>query len=441
MAPSRNRDADVLVVGAGLAGLAAANRLSERGFRVVVVERDSEPGGRARSIDWEGCTLELGAIFVAGQYRRLRGLIEECGLGDRLDPLPNAFRVAIHRDGNWHHADLRWPEIEVWRYRGVSWREKRSLLRLIPPQMRVAASLRFFDMATAAAVDDRALEAVVGPDVNRYFIGAVTEVFCGVTAEEISLPFGVLGARFPLRRMWMLRGGLGALTRELGERVQARCGIDVERLDVDASGVVATTRAGDSLRARGAVLATRAGEAADLWPKAPDRARHFLTTQAYTQGFGVFLRTAQPVERVNPRGRGVLIDILPSTAGRRALLAAVYLNDLAPSGGLIGLSATPAASKSTTDDDKLAARLEADFRQVHPELALDIAARRPMRWPIFVPWYPMGRAKELAGFRTTLAPGPVQLAGDYLYGPLMEGAVRSGEAAADRMSKHLSGKA
>ena len=195
MVASRERDADVLVIGAGLAGLTAAHRLAERGYRVLVVERDKEPGGRVRSLEWEGCVIELGAIFVAGQYRRLRRLIDELGLAHRLDPLPNAFRIAIRRDGRRHHTDFGRPEIESFRYRGVGWREKTSLLRLLPPLLRVTPSLRFFDLASAAAADDRSLDEVVGCDPNRYYIGAVTEVFCGASAEEIPLTFGVLGAR------------------------------------------------------------------------------------------------------------------------------------------------------------------------------------------------------------------------------------------------------
>jgi phytoene dehydrogenase-like protein len=117
-------DADVFVIGAGLAGLAAADRLAKDGRRVLVLEREEESGGRARTEQWEGTTLELGAYFVLPAYRRLRRLIQECGLDDRLAPAQNGFRTAIRRDGRWHHLDMSRPEIEVVRYRGISWREK-----------------------------------------------------------------------------------------------------------------------------------------------------------------------------------------------------------------------------------------------------------------------------------------------------------------------------
>jgi len=297
MTAGREGDADVLVIGGGLAGLAAAARLTQDGLRPVVLEREKEPGGRVRSEEWEGCTIELGATFITPAYRRLRRMIEECGLGHRLKPLPNAFRTAILRDGRWHHLDLRWPEIELVRYQGITWREKVSLARLLPSQLRVAASLRFFDMASAARVDSRPLEAVVGKGASRYFTSAVAEVFCGYPAEDVSLAFGVLGARFPLRRLWVLEGGLGSLTGELGRRLGTRCGAAVNRLRVEGREVVAELGDGETLRARAAILATRASEALDLWPDAPGQTRRFLADQSYSQGFGVFLRTGAPVRR------------------------------------------------------------------------------------------------------------------------------------------------
>ncbi len=53
-------DWDVIVVGAGLAGLAAADALPE--LRVLVLERAATPGGRARTRTRHGVTYELGAL-------------------------------------------------------------------------------------------------------------------------------------------------------------------------------------------------------------------------------------------------------------------------------------------------------------------------------------------------------------------------------------------
>ena len=430
-------DADVVVVGGGLAGLAAARRLVEDGLRPLILEREEEPGGRVRSEEWEGCTIELGATFITPGYRRVRSLLDECGVGNRLRPLANSFRTVVWRDGRGHSLDYRWPEVEALRYRGLRPREKAKLLRVLPAQLRAAASLRFFDMATAAAVDSRTLEDVVGADANRYFTSTIAELFCGWPSEQVPLAFGVLGGRYPTRRMWTLDGGLGAFITELARGLDLRCGRAVEHVRTEDDEVLVGISGGESLRARAAILATRAPEAAEIWPEAAEDVRRFLRAQSYSRGFGVLLRTSAPVRRFDDRGRELLFDIWPGGGDDRALLAATYMNAKAPDGGLLALSASPRASSADSDDAALAARLEAELGELLPELEPTVTARRILRWPTFVPTYPVGRARALAEFRARLGPARVQLAGDYLVGPLMEAAVASGQEAAARTAQYL----
>jgi predicted NAD/FAD-dependent oxidoreductase len=297
---------------------------------------------------------------------------------------------------------------------------------------------RFFDMASAAGVDSRPLEDVVGPAANRYFASPAAEVFCGYPPEDVSLAFGVLGSRYPTRRPWIMRGGLGSLTAELARRLQVRCGVRVKRVRSEGPGMVAAeTRDGRTFRARAVVLATRASETLELWSQAPEETRRFLIGQAYSHGLGVFLRTREAVRRTDPRGRELYMEIAPRGEGTEALLSVIYLNEAAPDGGLLLLDAFPGSAAASADDNELAGRLESEFVALHPELRTQVTARRTLRWRVFVPSYPAGRARELAVFRAGLAPGPVQLAGDYLYGPLMEAAVRAGQEAAARASHHL----
>src|SRR5690625_2301896 len=57
-----------LVVGAGMAGLAAADRLAEGGERVTVIEGRDRTGGRIHSVrDWEGSVLDTGASWMHGE--------------------------------------------------------------------------------------------------------------------------------------------------------------------------------------------------------------------------------------------------------------------------------------------------------------------------------------------------------------------------------------
>ncbi|HWC73184.1 MAG TPA: FAD-dependent oxidoreductase, partial [Gemmatimonadales bacterium] len=68
MSSDRKR-VDVLVLGAGAAGLAAARDLSQAGLRVTVIEARPRIGGRifTRHDPRSPVPLELGAEFVHGE--------------------------------------------------------------------------------------------------------------------------------------------------------------------------------------------------------------------------------------------------------------------------------------------------------------------------------------------------------------------------------------
>ena len=50
----------VIVIGAGYAGLAAAASLAQQGFEVTVLEKNSQPGGRARMFEAQGFRFDMG---------------------------------------------------------------------------------------------------------------------------------------------------------------------------------------------------------------------------------------------------------------------------------------------------------------------------------------------------------------------------------------------
>lgn len=88
------RTLDVVVVGAGVAGLAAAARLVEAGLHVVVVESRGRIGGRVLTLrdPRAPIPIELGAEFVHGAAPRTRKLIAAAGA--RTLPLLGSHWVA-----------------------------------------------------------------------------------------------------------------------------------------------------------------------------------------------------------------------------------------------------------------------------------------------------------------------------------------------------------
>lgn len=94
------RDADVIVIGAGLSGLQAAVVLQDAGLDVLVLEGSSRIGGRVYTLDHVPGRPEAGGTEIALGYARMRNMIARLGdlpMRRWLDTVRLDF--AIHVDG------------------------------------------------------------------------------------------------------------------------------------------------------------------------------------------------------------------------------------------------------------------------------------------------------------------------------------------------------
>ena len=102
----RTNDADVLIIGAGAAGLAASLALVQAGLRVIVIEARDRVGGRVWTVhdSGSGAPIELGAEFVHGRPQEIFDLVEGaelpihevsgerwCSRGGKLGLCPNLY--------------------------------------------------------------------------------------------------------------------------------------------------------------------------------------------------------------------------------------------------------------------------------------------------------------------------------------------------------------
>ncbi|GAB2868754.1 protoporphyrinogen oxidase [Streptomyces deserti] len=86
MSGSRTGGGHVVVIGAGIAGLAAAHRLLQRGARVTVLEASDRVGGKLLPGEIAGVRVDLGAESMLARRPEAVALAREAGLADRLRP-------------------------------------------------------------------------------------------------------------------------------------------------------------------------------------------------------------------------------------------------------------------------------------------------------------------------------------------------------------------
>lgn len=104
-----NGEVDVLVLGAGIAGLGGAFLLAEQGAKVLVLEASRRVGGRMRSERIDGQVFDLGANELGGNYGRVIDLANRTGV--KIGPRPTgAGEFSYHiggrtiRPGDWNKA-------------------------------------------------------------------------------------------------------------------------------------------------------------------------------------------------------------------------------------------------------------------------------------------------------------------------------------------------
>lgn len=89
---------EVIILGAGLAGLSLAYQLKKLGFDALILEARDRVGGRIQTINHEGTTLELGATWFADKHTHLLSLLNELGL-EKIEQDYGKYAVYEHPDG------------------------------------------------------------------------------------------------------------------------------------------------------------------------------------------------------------------------------------------------------------------------------------------------------------------------------------------------------
>ncbi|MFJ6738257.1 protoporphyrinogen oxidase [Streptomyces sp. NPDC091279] len=422
----------VVVVGAGIAGLAAAHRLLERGARVTVVEASDRVGGKLLPGEIAGARVDLGAESMLARRPEGVALAREVGLADALTP-PATATASI-----WTRGALRpMPKGHVMGVPGTA-----AALAGVLSDEGLARIERDAELPRTEVGDDVAVGAYVAERLGREVVDRLVEPLLGGVyagdAYRISLRSAVpqlyqaarvhdslteavreIQARAAAAQqtgpVFMgLRGGIGTLPPAVADAVRARggeilTGTPVSELRRTTDGTWRVITGERVLHADAVVIAVPAPAAAGLLRAEAPAAAAELAGIEYASMALVTLAYRR-ADTALPEGSGFLV---PPVDGRTIKASTFssrkwgWVDDENPD--LLILRTSVGRYGETEilgrDDAGLVDISRHDLREATGLDATPVATR-VTRWTDGLPQYPVGHHARVARIREHVAKLP-----------------------------------
>lgn len=433
---------DVIVIGAGLAGLATGALLANDGLRVRVLERRPVLGGRALVVKQDGFTLNYGLHYIVGGPASPHArILKRIGKTEQA-PMAAVDPRKLHRMRGGKLYRVPTTPLDMLSTELLSVRGKLELVKAITLLMTANAE-KLWRVPIGEWINGITSE----PTLRTFLLDLCSPLAFEPKPEELSAAHFIL----LVRPLLMPKGPLGyypvggwigmfeafkAHIEERGGEVRTKAA--AEKLEIRGGAVVGVWSGGELTEARAIVAALPPGELADLLKETPipglepERLKNIRPTMGVAVDLGVMGLHNDTIGTIE-------LPELGATLGIHNL----FEPSLAPPGGHLFQFLrflTPEQMQNKAEVDRSESILLDVMEQVWPGVSQKVVLRRTLIRPVMT-----AASHRYDQPRPTLLPIQVEavrglyLAGDATASPgeLSNAAGESALACAERVSRQL----
>jgi len=428
----------VIVIGAGIAGLVAAYELRKEGIDVVILESSGKSGGRMATEKYHNTIIDTGAQFLSSGYPIISGLIKEFEIESEF-ALTSPY-CSIVKNGKPHTFRYDKPfsllfsgllSLKEWLYLGIKGKKLYNNTKLLP--VNDYSAWHQYDNQNCFEWANN----YYGTKITDYIIEPMLEAFYFQRPEETSkaLSMALNKIGYEKSKTMALTGGIALLPGKLSEKIKIIYDLPVENIVVNHH-VVTVNTTNQEYRAQKVILATPAPVAAKIFEQPNEQEKKLLATQySSTVTISIGLKNKLSGKKLS-KFYGLWLP------GReRKYIAAIAVEsrksrDRVATGELLNVMLSGSAGKKMINlkKEKITELILEELSTYFPTITDNISFIKITRWPCAEPMSCLGRSKDINEYRAKTANNNrIFLAGDYMGMPFTEGAAESGQWAAAKI--------
>ncbi len=426
----------VIIVGAGIGGLAAGYQLRHRGYDVEILEASDRPGGRMITLERKGDRVDVGAQFYHSSFRYGMEMIGNAGLVPARRGIKGKIQYTL-MDGSTYLYDHRMPYLKLLGPRGNLQLHK-FILRYVVFGRRFPP---FGIVRDIPEYDNLGIADIYRSESERRMRDYLVSVIClgetGARPEWTSLYHYIRMLRSVMfADFFSLARGVSSLAEETAKALPVSYGSPVRGLVLERGRVTGVQMDGDgSVRKAGHVIvAVTPPAAARLLPDELVDQRRFMESVLY-------VGMPMPVLFLDRPLRKDVWCYFNDPARIRTFMFAIdaraKVPDMCPSGKSI-LTAWPhhptTLELAEQTDEQILKKAREDLEVMIPGVSNWIEEARVFRHPFVNAIYPPGSYRRVLDFKAGAARlQGVSFVSSVLGGTSMEAAMHSAADAVRRV--------